>query len=172
MSLSKKPAIAGTIAAVILVATAMLSSGWSVAGSSPAATSPAQPTAVRAHPPSPFVYTVSESNVLNGLHLGDPLTGAGALTDLANNPVGTGSHACTVVSLGPPTDLFQCTGTDVFPNGTVETAGVLKLSDLVTTGSRYATAITGGTGQFAGAKGQIEWTILGPGAAEAEVTIR
>jgi hypothetical protein len=175
MSISKRPVIAGTIAAVALVAIAMLSSGWSVAGSSPAPSAAAHPSAVRVHPPSAYIDTVVQQKWLapGPAHLGDTTAVSSNLTDLANQPIGTESFTCTVVGVGPPTDLLQCTGTAVFANGTTEASFALKRSDIETVGGHYTTAIVGGTGAFIGAKGQAHWTVLAAGVSEADkVTIK
>lgn len=80
-----------------------------------------------------------------GPGIGDALIRKWRLTDRDGNPVGFGYENCHWMS----SRLLRCAATYRPPNGTIDVAGIV--------GAGEPLAITGGTGQYLGERGQATW---------------
>jgi hypothetical protein len=88
----------------------------------------------------------------NGPEIGDVLAFTQRLTR-AGHTVGRVSNAA--VGVDQTRHLFQANGTIVVAHGSVEYGG------LVSQGSRFVLAVTGGTGRYVGATGSVTFTFKG-----------
>ena len=68
------------------------------------------------------------------------------------SPAGTFRQVCTLVDLvgGPPTSTFECIGSLALKEGTITIAG-----PFVPAAPEQSAAITGGTGAYAAARGEV-----------------
>ncbi len=102
-----------------------------------------------------------------GLSAGDESILHLQIKSLAGKPIGVNNAVCTVlapVSAG----LAHCVGTGSLPGGTIEWGGDLSLS-----GERDTFAVTGGTGVYRDAAGQINVRYTNPPTnTKVIVTIR
>jgi hypothetical protein len=102
-----------------------------------------------------------------GLSAGDESILHLRITSLAGKPIGVNNAVCTVlapVSAG----LAHCVGTGSLPGGTIEWGGDLSLS-----GERDTFVVTGGTGVYRDAAGQINVRYTNPPTnTKVIVTIR
>ena len=85
---------------------------------------------------------------------GDPGPSVGDIVVVRDGllPAGTFNQVCTLVELhgGPFTSDFECTGSIALPDGTITMAG-----PFVPTKAEQTAAITGGTGAYSKARGEI-----------------
>lgn len=84
---------------------------------------------------------------------GDQFVVATDLWDNGGTKVASGGGICTVVS----TTLADCAGTQVFADGQLVARGIVPLAVLAGTG-RFSLAVTGGTGAYGNASGEIVGT--------------
>ncbi len=115
------------------------------------------------------------------IDLGDPGFSLGDETVFADNlfthqngdEVGTDGVVCTVVGVtaaATGSGTLQCPGTFSFSGGQIVTEGLVKLLNGQTSGTQTI-AITGGTGRFRGARGQIAIQFLSNAAANITFSI-
>jgi len=91
-----------------------------------------------------------------GLSVGDELLSDGRLLGLDGRLIGSFGTSCAVVDFGR-TVATQCQGYDKLPAGQVTFAGELIFGQRV-----QVLAITGGTGDYENARGQLSLTSLKP----------
>lgn len=131
-----------------VVAVICLVSGLVVGGSALAASSPSS------HGRTFRIRQITTSLVpvdvgAPGLSVGDGAVYHTQFRSLGGRPIGQNHAACTVLT--PLTAaLAHCVGTAELPGGTIEWAG-----DLGLTAERFTLALTGGTGAYRGAQGQV-----------------
>ena len=80
--------------------------------------------------------------------------------------VGTSDIQCTVVRLQPPKFEVQCFNTTTLPGGQITSQGIVTSDQIEKT--PFQQAVTGGTGVYAGASGQL--TVDEAGDKPAEFT--
>lgn len=81
---------------------------------------------------------------------GDQFVVASELLDSHDRTIATGGGVCTIIS----TSDVVCHGTQVFGDGQVSLQGVVPLA-VLSGGGRYSLAITGGTGAYRNARGEV-----------------
>jgi hypothetical protein len=99
---------------------------------------------------------------------GDMVIAINSLTDSAGKRVGTGYLSCGALKGGRTfeTATFQCSGTEKLSDGTITYGGVVKLSARVA-----RAAVTGGTGAYRGATGELVNTTTGPDSSTQVITL-
>ena len=104
-----------------------------------------------------------------GLSLGDTVVFAGDLQRRNGTPVGRYGVVCTFVSAANPEQVeAQCPATATLPEGQITVQGVVVNRSLNVT-----LPITGGSGQFQGADGQlVQRDVSSGGQIKAELTFR
>ena len=100
--------------------------------------------------------------------IGDKLVISVELFDKHDDKVGTGSGACTVVSVpeqpGHENTLIHCLSSAVFDQGHIIFGGLVQLPEV---GSVGRFGILGGTGKFRKARGEATLTVLSPNTQDA-----
>jgi len=100
-----------------------------------------------------------------GLSVGDVVISDGRLFGLDQRLIGTFGTYCTVVDLGRRA-AYQCDGHDSLPGGQILFAGETVPSKRV-----QVVAITGGTGDYAEARGQLSLVRLKPRLTQVSMVI-
>jgi allene oxide cyclase-like protein len=104
--------------------------------------------------------------------IGDILVISVDLFDKSDNKVGTGSGACTVVSVPEHPDhentLIQCLSSAVFDQEQIIFGGLVQLPEVGAVGQF---GILGGTGKFRKARGEATLTVLSPTTQDATFDI-
>ena len=96
--------------------------------------------------------------------LGDQLITSVVLFDEHNTQIGTGTGACTVVSVPPLATRLQCLLTSVFAGGQIAFGGVAPLPEV---GVAAKFGIFGGTGDFRKARGEATLVVISPTSQDA-----
>jgi len=91
--------------------------------------------------------------------LGDQLISNVVLLDEHHRQVGTGTGACTVVSVPPLDTRLQCLLGAVFAGGQITFGGVAPLPEV---GVEARFGIFGGTGDFRKARGEATLVVISP----------
>jgi hypothetical protein len=99
------------------------------------------------------------------LSVGDVLISDGRLVGLDGRLLGSFGTSCTVVDLGHRAS-YQCEGYDELPGGEIEFSGETVPGQRV-----QVAAITGGTGDFSQARGQITLVRVKPNVNQVSMTI-
>jgi hypothetical protein len=97
---------------------------------------------------------------------GDAQIGSGTLLDSRRHPVGSFSFTCVAVGLHPHYLLEQCSGAGSLGGGQLILAG-LSRSDA----NDQRWAVIGGTGTYAGARGEARLHGLGPRETEVDLVL-
>ena len=100
---------------------------------------------------------------------GDTVVAINTLTDTGGKRAGTGYLSCGVVKGAHTfeTATYQCAGTEKLRDGTITYDGVVKLSARVA-----RAAVTGGTGAYDGASGELVNTTTGPDSSTQVITLK
>jgi allene oxide cyclase-like protein len=100
---------------------------------------------------------------------GDQLVAINLLRDADGKRVGTGQLSCGVTQAARTVErsTYQCIGTDRLKDGTITFAGVAKLSARAIT-----VAVTGGTGVYDGAGGELVNTSTGRDTNKQLITLK
>jgi hypothetical protein len=77
--------------------------------------------------------------------------------------IGTGTVTC--VSVDPTAGNFDCQGSDVLPGGEIRESGRIVGGDP----THFHWAVTGGTGRYRGAGGQLDGTFVDPDLTQATI---
>jgi hypothetical protein len=112
--------------------------------------------------------TTSEASLdrgRRGLSVGDVLISVGRLVGLDGRLLGSFGTSCTVVDLGRRA-AYYCDGHDSLPGGEIVFAGETVPSKRV-----QVLAITGGTGAFSQALGQLTLVRLKPNVTQVSMVI-
>jgi hypothetical protein len=96
--------------------------------------------------------------------LGDQLITSVVLFDEHNTQIGTGTGACTVVSVPPLATRLQCLLSSVFAGGQITFGGVAPLPEV---GVEATFGIFGGTGDFRKARGEATLAVITPTSQDA-----
>jgi hypothetical protein len=96
--------------------------------------------------------------------IGDRLITSVELFDKTDAKVGTGTGACTIVSVPPLDTLFQCLLTAMFPKGQIMFGGVAPLPEA---GVVAHFGIFGGTDDFRTARGEATLVVITPELQDA-----
>ena len=100
-----------------------------------------------------------------GLSVGDVLVSVGRLVGLDGRLLGSFGTSCTVADLGRSA-AYQCDGRDSLPGGQIVFAGETVPSKHV-----QVLAITGGTGDYSEARGQLTLVRLKPNVTQVSMVI-
>jgi hypothetical protein len=100
-----------------------------------------------------------------GLSVGDVLISDGRLVGLDGRLLGSFGTSCTVLDLGRRAS-YQCEGHDELPGGEIQFSGETVPGQRV-----QVVAITGGTGDYSQASGQITLVRVKPNVTQVSMTI-
>ena len=92
-------------------------------------------------------------------HLGDQLITTVVLFEEHHTQIGTGTGACTVVSVPPVDTRLQCLLGAVFAGGQFTFGGLAPLPEV---GAEARFGIFGGTGDFRKARGEATLAVISP----------
>jgi allene oxide cyclase-like protein len=122
--------------------------------------------------------TVAVPDRNTDLDLGDPGPSAGDtqvfLDDVQRDgrTVGTSAGSCTVTTISESRLAAACSATLLLPEGSLTTQGAFD-EDPATGPAGYTWAVTGGTGSYAGAAGEVVGTFrAGTDTVDLEVRLR
>jgi len=122
--------------------------------------------------------TVAVPDRNTDLDLGDPGPSAGDtqvfLDDVQRDgrTVGTSAGSCTVTTISESRLAAACSATLLLPEGSLTTQGAFD-EDPATGPTGYTWAVTGGTGSYAGAAGEVVGTFrAGTDTVDLEVRLR
>ena len=130
------------------------------------------PASAHNSPEKPKVFTVTTKTITEAqIDVGDPgptLGDSNVITEdvyVAGKKVGTSDVNCVLVRLDPVTHKFavSCLNTTVLPGGQITAQGVVTSDEVEKVPFRQA--ITGGTGAYKGATGQLTVDEAGDGPA-------
>jgi hypothetical protein len=125
-----------------------------------------------AHHPKRHVFTITTKTIdQSQIDVGKPgpsLGDSNVITEdayIAGKKVGTSDLTCTIVRLDPVTHKFagQCLNTTVLPDGQITAQGVVTSDEIEQVPFRQS--ITGGTGAYKNARGQLTVDEAGDGPA-------
>jgi allene oxide cyclase-like protein len=104
-----------------------------------------------------------------GVSAGDQVVAINILRNADGERMGTGQLSCGVTRRARSIEraTYQCIGTDKLKDGTITFSGVAKLS-----AQRITVAVTGGTGAYDGANGQLVNTTTGRDTNQQAITLK
>jgi hypothetical protein len=144
---------------IAMVGIAAVLAGLAVGGAALATSAPAGTQPSASEQGQTFKLLEHETSFVNGTK---GKTGPGSLFMIHSvlrtsdgKPAGVKDFMCTDLSKGAK-GVFHCNGTDTFSDGsTIEWAGLGKTSSL-----DFSVSITGGTGRYTGAEGEVAYHSL------------